>query len=199
MSTVILDTEYTSWEGAYQRGWSGDGEHRELVQISAIKILNLETLNKTEFFSFYTKPRVNPQLSDYFINLTGISQHMVDANGVEIIDAINSFVDFSAGCNCLSWDNDISIIEENISLLHEKPVLRIRKNIDIRGLFTKYGIDCSTISSGQIDSLLDGPSVIKPGQSHNALSDCVSILSAITKLATNHGYSNIIESINSLG
>lgn len=30
---VFYDTEYTSWEGAMQRNWSGPDEHRELVQL----------------------------------------------------------------------------------------------------------------------------------------------------------------------
>ena len=35
---VFYDTEYTSWEGAMQRNWSGPNEHRELVQLSAIRV-----------------------------------------------------------------------------------------------------------------------------------------------------------------
>jgi hypothetical protein len=35
---VFYDTEYTSWEGAMQRNWSGLDEHRELVQLSAIRV-----------------------------------------------------------------------------------------------------------------------------------------------------------------
>lgn len=32
---VIFDTEYTTWEGAADRDWTGPGEHREVVQIGA--------------------------------------------------------------------------------------------------------------------------------------------------------------------
>jgi len=35
---IIFDTEYTAWEGAKERNWSGSGEHREIVQIAAVKI-----------------------------------------------------------------------------------------------------------------------------------------------------------------
>ena len=35
---VIYDTEYTTWEGAQKRNWSGPGEYREVVNIGAIKI-----------------------------------------------------------------------------------------------------------------------------------------------------------------
>ena len=35
---VLYDTEYTSWEGSLQRGWSRPDEHRELVQLSAIRV-----------------------------------------------------------------------------------------------------------------------------------------------------------------
>eukprot|EP00959_Pyramimonas_sp_CCMP1952_P460150 9479398-Pyramimonas_sp.AAC.2 len=35
---VLVDTEYTTWEGAHARHWSGPGEAREVVQIAAIKV-----------------------------------------------------------------------------------------------------------------------------------------------------------------
>ncbi len=42
MEVVILDTEYTGWEGSFERNWSGLDEHREIVQIDAIKLKKLE-------------------------------------------------------------------------------------------------------------------------------------------------------------
>ena len=198
MIFLILDTEYTSWEGAYLRGWSGEGEHRELVQISSIKVKDLRTFNGSEFLSLYAKPRLNPLLSDYFKDLTGISQEFVDEVGFEIADVINLFADFSDGVHCFSWDNDIAILEENIDLLGNKFSLRIGKHTDVRRLFEFYGFNCEALSSGEISDRVPGSSSILPGNSHNALSDCVSIASAMHKLGEKVGYEDLFETMIAL-
>jgi len=69
---VIYDTEFTTWEGAMERGWSGENEHRELVQIAAQRI-NLQTQVVVGSFEVLVQPVVNPQLSEYFIDLTHVT------------------------------------------------------------------------------------------------------------------------------
>jgi len=61
---IIYDTEYTSWEGAHARGWDGPGEEKELVQIGAIRVQNFK---EVDALLLYVQPRINPDLSDYFI------------------------------------------------------------------------------------------------------------------------------------
>jgi len=34
----LWDTEFTAWEGSWQRGWSEDWEHREIISIAAIRV-----------------------------------------------------------------------------------------------------------------------------------------------------------------
>ena len=40
---VVFDTEFTAWQGSMERGWSGPGEHKEIVQIGAV-LLDARTL-----------------------------------------------------------------------------------------------------------------------------------------------------------
>ena len=91
---VLFDLECTAWEGAAARGWSGPGEHRELVQIAAALV---ETKNFTELSVFKTlvRPRINPLLSKYFIDLTHITQEEVDKRGLDFADVL---FDFYAWC-----------------------------------------------------------------------------------------------------
>ena len=103
MEFILYDTEYTSWEGSLQRLWSGEGEKRELVQISAILVKDLRSLNGTEFFSIYTKPIINPILSNYFINLTGIKQSYIDKFGISL-EGFKKFIEFSSKKICLCWE-----------------------------------------------------------------------------------------------
>ena len=74
---VIFDIECTTWEGAAARDWSGPGEHRELVQLGAV-LVETDRFAEKAAFSMLAKPRINPVLSKYFINLTQITQEQVN-------------------------------------------------------------------------------------------------------------------------
>ena len=42
LNLLIIDAEWTAWEGSMERNWSLENEYREIAQISAFKIYNLE-------------------------------------------------------------------------------------------------------------------------------------------------------------
>ena len=65
MKYIVFDTEFTSWEGSMENNWSREGEHRELVQIGALKISDGKIIDKLDIL---VKPQINPILSDYFEN-----------------------------------------------------------------------------------------------------------------------------------
>lgn len=70
---VVMDTEQTCWEGVRERAWSGPNEMREIIQVGAVLV---DTINFSEIavFEVVVKPVKNPQLSDFCIELTGITQ-----------------------------------------------------------------------------------------------------------------------------
>ncbi|XP_042305336.1 3'-5' exoribonuclease 1 isoform X1 [Sceloporus undulatus] len=49
----------------------------EIIEFPIV-LLNTQTLEIEDTFQQYVKPEINPQLSDFCINLTGISQELVD-------------------------------------------------------------------------------------------------------------------------
>ena len=69
---VIFDLEYTAWEGSLGRDWSLEDEHREIVQIGAVR-LEADTLDELDALECLVRPVMNPVLSDYFAALTGIT------------------------------------------------------------------------------------------------------------------------------
>jgi inhibitor of KinA sporulation pathway (predicted exonuclease) len=79
-TVAILDLEYTSWEGARARNWSGPGEYREIVEIGLL-VCHGPVLAEVSALSVLVRPRLNPQLSRYFCDLTGITQEAIDAAG----------------------------------------------------------------------------------------------------------------------
>ena len=121
MSFVIFDTEYTSWRGCQERGWHGK-QKREIVQISALRVSN--DLRVLDTFNVLCKPVFNPILSDYFTNLTGITNAQIQRKGVSFQTAYKKFKKFVGKSHCVShgyggkWDDkcDGEIILENMRL-----------------------------------------------------------------------------------
>ena len=92
---IILDLEYTSWEGSIHRNWAEKWEFREIVQIGAVRLtVKRHEFIKEETFERIVKPVRNPQLSDHFSNLTGITNNLVSEQGNYFNDAFTDFVQF---------------------------------------------------------------------------------------------------------
>ena len=92
----IYDSEWTSWDGAYARAWSGPGEEKELVQIGMVKLSDTPNLEEIDHLESLIQPRINPVLSNYFSNLTGITQEILDQHGrpfSEILPSVKNFLD----------------------------------------------------------------------------------------------------------
>jgi hypothetical protein len=91
-SFIIYDTEYTSWSGSQERNWNLSNEHRELVAIGALKI----KLEKNKYIiedslKILFIPRINNILSNYFINLTNITNHEINKYGYDYQILLNVY------------------------------------------------------------------------------------------------------------
>ena len=67
---VVFDLEFTAWEGSMANRWSRPGEFTELVQIGAVRV-DARTFAVEAEMDVLVKPRLNPVLSEYFVQLTG--------------------------------------------------------------------------------------------------------------------------------
>ncbi len=189
MSFVIFDTEYTTWKGCIENGWLGN-QKKEIVQIAALKVS--DNLDVIDTFNILCKPTVNPVLSEYFENLTGITNGMVAKDGVPFLSAYERFVDFIDGNICFShgWGGDYFsksdglIIDENLRINNIKPLKTIEyRNIAaiFMELYAKHNIDIKKQSSGQIVNLLNIKDKISSLclDEHNAFVDVYSILEGL--------------------
>lgn len=172
---VIYDLEYTAWEGSQERDWSGEHEYREIVQIGAVKA-NAHTLEEVEHVSIFVRPKINPTLSDYFIELTHITQKKVDEKGMSFPNALKVFFAFAKSDLLYAWGSDGRVLEENckmhnISLLFDKNKLK-----NIQTVFQSVGIDTRNYQSSTIPKAFG---IKPPSEAHNALNDARSIRIAL--------------------
>lgn len=170
---VIYDTEYTTWQGALERDWSKPNEHKECIQIGAQK-LDLLTFKVIDSFNIFIKPKLNPNLSKYCIDLTGITQEKIELEGVGFAEALNSFLNFCASNNCYSWGNDHIVLEENCVINSITANFKNFHNLTpiVEPVFSDLNINVYEYQSGNLYKSLNLDLEIKE---HNALNDVISI------------------------
>ena len=170
---VIFDTEYTAWEGSKERNWTGENEHKEIVQIGAIRVNNLEETNSLMVF---VRPAMNPKLSDYFKDLTGIAQNDIDEEGKSLEESLRKFSEWSLGLPLYCYGYDGQIMKENADLVHARFPFVEGRFRDVREVFQEAGINVENYHSGTIPKAFG---LIPPPDAHNALNDARSILIAL--------------------
>ena len=178
---VIFDTEFTTWEGAMERGWSGDYEHREIVQIAAQKI-DLKNEAVIESFERLVRPQVNPDLSQYFQELTGITQVAVDEHGVDFTTMYTEFSRWADGLTKYAYGKrvhepaDVAVLQENIALYELDLTLDTTEYGNLAAVYQSVGIDTSAYSSGELYRAFG---LELDGHVHNAMHDVTSLVESL--------------------
>lgn len=106
---IIWDTEYTSLPGCQENGWDNEkGQYREIIQIGAVKF-DTDKLEIMDSFDRAVRPQINPELSDYIKDLTGLShQRINNADGFESV--LKEFIEWSRDLNLYSYANDLGVV-----------------------------------------------------------------------------------------
>jgi inhibitor of KinA sporulation pathway (predicted exonuclease) len=181
---VIFDTEYTTWEGALARKWSGDGEHRELVQLAAVKV-NLTSKTVYDTFTQYAIPTINPRLSEYFTQLTGITQHDIETDGLLFQEVYMNFLTWVGDLSCFSYRNpqnhlgDAVVFQENMSLYNLEVPFPEHQFHNIRPIFDAFGVPTHEYNSGKLHEHFG---ITLHGHEHNAMHDMMSLTHSLFAL-----------------
>lgn len=176
---LIFDTEFTAWPGSFERGWSGPGEHREIVQIGGVLLdRNCEEIAA---FSQLVRPILNPVLSQYLMDLTGITNEELDAHAASLAAALERFATFCSPASMVcSFGPDDEVIQANCDLIGLKnpvgvvPVFDIRSCLCDAGNVRSQDTDCSRLPL--VFGLPQQP------QCHDALSDARAVASVLRHL-----------------
>ncbi|HEY4501841.1 MAG TPA: 3'-5' exonuclease [Candidatus Paceibacterota bacterium] len=171
---MIFDTEYTAWEGCNKRGWTRPNEHREIVQIGAVLVG--PDLAELDSFKCLVKPTKNPKLSQYFTDLTRITQAAVDTKGFAYPDALTCYASWAGGLQMYCWGMDLEIMAYNAKLVGAPFPFPIEQKRDIRSVFELAGIATLAYMSSTIPRAFGEE---PPPTAHDALSDARSILQGL--------------------
>ncbi len=172
---VIFDTEFTAWRGSMERGWTGPGEYKEVVQIGAVRI-DATTLKENASFSVLIKPLKNPILSDYLIDLTRITNERLASEGVDLATGIGEFLTFACDRSLHSYGRDDLIIAENAALLGRPNLWPDRKSTNLKEWLLTVGVPLAGIHSGMLAKHVGA---VSQGVLHDAVADSRSLAEAV--------------------
>lgn len=179
-SFVLFDTEYTAWGGSRENDWKIPGQHKEVIQIGALRVD--PNLTEVAFFNAYIKPVKNPQLSDYIIDLTHITQEKIDTEGESFERALKKFSDFCIDLPLYAWGGDTEVLKENCELVGIPFPLQHNQSTKLHPLLTpvldERGIDISKYTSGTLIEAFGK----KGGRAHDAVNDMRNLLEVLREL-----------------
>ncbi len=175
---TVFDLEYTAWSGSMARHWLEPGQFREVVQIGAVK-LDGRDLSVLEEFDLLVRPRINPVLSPYFEELTGIGNAAVAAQGVDFAQAYERFADFAGPGPICAFGHDEWVLEENMRLYGITGYRRLPRFADLRSWFAACNVDPRGKNSFEIAPAL-GLDV--GGRAHNALHDARVLAASVEEM-----------------
>lgn len=189
---VIFDTEYASWDG-FLNETEENKKKAEIVQIAAIKV-NAD-LSVAEEFNLYIKPHFRPKLTQYFIDLTGITDELLEAKGIGFLEAYEQFKSFVGNLPCYSHGWSLStdetadgrVMNYNLEMWGRSDETPPEyRNIApwFKEQYEAKDIDIKTQCSGQVAQLLGcGDELKRLGlDMHNALYDVYSLLAGLRYL-----------------
>ncbi len=177
---VLFDTEFTAWEGSAQRSWSEPWEHRELVDIGAVRV-QAATFTIVAEFHRMTVPYVNPNLSDYFTAVTGITQQDLEAKAVPLADLLADFHTFCEPARMIAsngWDDKVLYETIGLNGLDTAPFTRpfLNLRLPIAEILQMNKADTTT-------SKLPIFAGLEPQEkAHNGLDDAKALARALAKL-----------------
>jgi inhibitor of KinA sporulation pathway (predicted exonuclease) len=175
---VVFDTEFTAWAGSVARGWAGPGEHKEVIQIGAV-VVDAASLEERRAFSVLIRPVLNPVLSDYLIDLTGITNERLAVEGVDFTEGITRFVELVGSRHLYAYGRDDRIIAANAERLGHRKLWPDLPATNLKDWLLKVGIPLSGVHSGHLAAHVGAKS---QGVAHDALVDSRSLAEAVRYL-----------------
>jgi len=135
-----------------ESGWDeAADQYREIVQIGAVRVTPLgDGVEVVDTFETLVRPRINPELSAYFVDLTGITQSAVDDRGVDFPHAWAEFGEWCGDRPRFSWGNDLGVVRDNVTLYDLRVDPDASSYFDVRPVFALFGVPVEEYTSGRV-------------------------------------------------
>ena len=184
---AIIDLEFTSWKGSFERDWKLSWEKREIIQIGAVKFNSFNS--SLRYKSIYIKPKFNKKLSSYIQKLTKINQNIINSQSQDFRSAIEEIAFFLKDVKyifCNGLDKEIFIENFLFQKMNKRKFLSNFFNLK-PFLSKKLKIDGEKIISSEINEFFNFKNI---STKHNGLDDAINIFKCL-KILNDNGEFNL--------
>ena len=177
-AVVIYDLEWTAWPESRAERFAHPDRPPEIIQIGAVAVSVADGFAERGHFETLVRPTLNPVLSDYIVDLTGIRQADVDRDGVDFAPALDAFLAFvgTGPVTVACYGNDSDFVQVNCTLKNLPMPARLVDYVDLRAALDARGLVDRTWNSGSLAQRLG---IEDEGREHNALDDVRTIVRAL--------------------
>ncbi len=199
MYYCILDFEATCWDSPTR---DNQGKPHEIIEFPSVlyKVNDKNRLEYVSEFQKYCKPVLNPKLSAFCTELTGIEQKTVDsaelfpyvmnAHYKWLLKSTDNQVNDVIFVTCGAWDFSRMLVDELRRWVADKQlVMELHKfmqnppavywgYMNIKTLFTKF----YNVKAGGMVSMLKKLKLKLDGRHHSGLDDCKNISKILIKI-----------------
>ena len=175
---VFFDLEFTAFEGSLARRWLAPGEFKEVVQIGAVKV-DAYSFALVEELEILVKPRINPALTPYLTNLTGISNAALSERGVDFREAYLQFLPFAEDAVISAFGRDDLVLTENLRLYGICDMPPMPGYINVIPWLAENGIDMQGLHACDVARSCGAEF---HGREHDALEDARSVWTGVRAL-----------------
>ena len=175
----ILDVEYTACKNSLENNWNKDNEWREIIEIGAILISHRNNQYKiVSELNLSVKPTLNPILSQYIIDLTGITQERIDLHGIKFKSAAHQLNQFFINSIPIIFNgNDGQIFRENYAINDLQVDFWLKNGFNFRPLLSSnLKISYKDLISSDLPKIAN---IEDLHAHHSAIGDCRSIFNAL--------------------
>lgn len=170
---IYVDLEYCYPGMTHESGRPGEDDTRQIVQIAAIRV-DAGTGEELATFDVLTRPVFEMKLPLFFIELTRITNGMVDAHGIFFPEAYQAFVQFCSSIPVWTFHKDWYVLKQNCGYFNIP--FTLSPFTTVKEFLPGWGVDSSLYSSG---TLHRAAGIEIRGHVHNALHDVRSMAAAV--------------------
>lgn len=171
---IYVDTEYM-YEGMFhEKRMPRQNDQKQLIQIAAVLFDNTEG-HELGSFNVLVKPIFHEVLPDFFIELTNITQKMVNDKAISFSIALRKFVEFCSDYPIWTFNNDYNVFLQNFAF-HSVPNPFKEPFTRVKPMLKNFDIDPDEYSSG---TLYKAAGIDLNGHVHDALHDVRSMSKAM--------------------
>jgi inhibitor of KinA sporulation pathway (predicted exonuclease) len=175
---TVFDLEFTAWEHSLAERWMRPGEFREVVQIGAVKI-DARTFAPLDELNLLVKPRINPVISDFLVQLTGVTNEAIAERGIDFADAYARFTAFAEGGTICAFGRDDLVLEWNLEFYGIRNAQPLPRHLNAAQWLRDNGIATKGFHACDVAGLCGAKF---EGREHDALEDARSVTLGIKTL-----------------